>query len=140
MIEEKLKSAVRALGAVAAAMSIAGCGGDRGLIGARMALPAPDFAAQNFRAPADPWIAGSGGADLPRTTVIDQLDDEHLTTIELRHFAIYNRFRAAAGAATGGSAGSPFLTNADALRNFSSGGGGLSNAEHFSCPGRDSGM
>ena len=140
MIEKKLKSAVRALGVVATAMSIAGCGGDRGLTGVRMDLPAPDFAAQNFRAPAALRIAGSGGADLPRTTVLDQFDDEHFTTIELRHFAIYNRFRAAADAAIGGSAGSPFLTNADAQRNFSSGGGGLSSAEHFGCPDRDSGM
>jgi hypothetical protein len=112
-----------ALGAVAVAVtiSIAGCGSDPGLTGAKTPLPA------------------TGGETLLRTTTIDQLDDEHLTTIELRHFAIYNRFRAAVEAAAE-STGSPLLTNADAQHNLYSGASATSGAEHFGCPGEDRGM
>lgn len=120
MMEQEFKSAVRALGLVAVAMAIAGCCGNRGLMDAKTASPAPDF--------------GSSAAGPALTAVADQVDDAPLTTIELRHFAMYNRFRAAFEAAAAGFAGGPFLTNAEAQHNWYSGGGATAGSEQFSCP------
>lgn len=126
MIGIKLKPVVCALTIGSAAISNAGCNID----GAVDSLMLEADSAAQYAA-----VSGAAAAAKPGSAVPDDpAGDEHPTHAEVRHFAIYSRYRSMVDSSGGSGVESSYRAVDEESGNFILWGSRLLGIEHFFCP------